>query len=279
MRRSALMPLCLIALISCVSEARAAGNVLLPSTSGSSSSAPNLGIAPPLPSPTQTPVSPSDETQSPSAGQTASTPATPAPATTSPEQAVSPADLARLQQLLGAAQNAASNQQQLEPTEEAMKSGRMPTTIVDNTANDQLLAETQQGGQYTMSLAISPKSTYGDASLNLLNERFGLSRTQVPSSCVMTVTGTVGTSKGNFPIAGSPSPRSTVRYDGNVTTIIAEPTVYCAVKNLPRGAGYVVKSGNYFKLALDGTICTPPTPHPGQVTVLFTDIGNVQCAF
>lgn len=274
MRRSTLLTACLLAALMAAPAAYAAGNVLLPQSSGSSKTTlPNLGLAPAAPAQTQTQTDTATEpTQAqPAAQATAPEPAapTPAPQTTSisEEQAF---------RLLSNAYTQPAKEQQLEPAEATIAVGKLPTTIVEETD----MSELYQDKPYSLNLSISPKSTYGDRSIELISEKLGLTREQIPSACIMTVRGDVITSSGMTPVtAKTASPQTIVRYDGDVTSLQLAPTVYCMARKLPSGAGYVVKAGNYFKVPLDVVFCTPPNKRPTQATVLFSDVQDTRCIF
>lgn len=275
MRRSTLLTACLLAALTAAPAAFAAGNVLLPQSGGSSKTTlPNLGIVPATPAPTQT-----DTATEPAAAQAAAQTATPEPTAdtaTAPTPSVGGMSEDQAVKLLSNAYTQPPKEHQLEPAAAAIAAGKLPTTIVDEPDATELY----QDKPNSLSLSISPKSTYGDRSIELINEKLGLTREQIPSACIMTVRGDVITSNGMTPVmARTASPQTVVRYDGDVTSLQLVPTVYCAARKLPSGAGYVVRSGNYFKVPLDVVFCSPPSKRPTQATVQFNDTQDARCIF
>ncbi len=223
----------------------AAGNVLVPrDDSGKSATVPNLGISvlPTTPAPVAAPVKKPE------------VPPAPAPTPAPPLKALPPVKTNPLP---------------------VVSAG--PTRIITDTDT---AAQTGENLPNSLAIFMSDKSSLGANDVTRISDTLGLSREQIPASCILASRGMVKTSKGIYSVPLKLSSQTAVKYDGAITEYMMTAQALCLAGGpIPQRGGIIVKKGDRFIVSLQQINCNPPDGRASSLTIVYDGSPAAQCFY
>jgi hypothetical protein len=130
-----------------------------------------------------------------------------------------------------------------------------------------VLSEVNAKLPYSLTLSISGKSIFGAKDVLAITQKLGLTREQIPSSCVLTVRGLLHTDKGAYMIDGAPSSQVPVRYSGTIQDYVMNAAALCTASQLPPDSGYLNETNGRFIVSLQPITCPPPQRQATQLAI------------
>jgi hypothetical protein len=129
-------------------------------------------------------------------------------------------------------------------------------------------------------ITVTNQSVFGGQDVQTITSRLGLTRTQIPNSCVLAPRGIMQTTKGDYIITGRATPQALIKYDGVISNFVLNATALCVVNGqLPPGSGFLEKTGAYFNIGLQMITCPLPTRQYGQLNITYNGTENAQCVY
>ncbi|MDR3450352.1 MAG: hypothetical protein P4M15_11510 [Alphaproteobacteria bacterium] len=255
MRRFSYAACLLVLLAPCA--ALAAADVLLPSSSGNSSSLPNLGLG------------------ASSSAPAASTPAPVAPAQPAPPPAETPAPTPDAAQISTPPVTITP----LKGDTSHLPLGTIPTQIINLPDNSAMLAQAYGKLPYALTIGIGSQSIFGAKDIKTIGDKLGLSREDIPSHCILTVRGLLQTDKGGYVIDGGASPQLVARYDGMIQNFLISGHALCTAGQLPMGSGFITETGGRYDVGLQPITCPAPKRQAARLTITYTGDDHSQCSY
>ncbi len=243
--------------------AQATGNVLLPSSGNDTSSAPNLGIAPP-----PAPSTPQTVTSPPAAATTQAPAYTPTPAIMAAPQTSESA--VNLNEILSPIDDQSAKN---------LPAGASPTRILHQTDNASALSQATANLPYALNISINGRSVFGSDDVAQISDKLGLSRDQIGAACYLSVSGLIQTDRGGGIVDGGLSPQITVRYDGIIQGSMLAAEALCTANKLPPGSGFINQLGNRYVITLQPISCAAPTRQVTQMVITYDGTEKSSCAY
>jgi hypothetical protein len=250
--------------------------------------APSLASNVLLPSPNSTPslgLSPSTSAAPATAPAAQTPPAAEAPAAVAPAPAATtaiPPDLANAPQSQAAAPNL--TQYKDTPIDQVsaagLPPGTIPTQVIQEPESTDELTLVTKNLPYGLAISITNQSVFGGQDVESITSKLGLTRTQIPSSCVLAPRGIMQTTKGDYIITGRATQQTFIKYDGTIKDLMLNTSALCVVNgHLPPGSGVLEKTGNYFSIPLQMFKCPLPTRQATQLNITYTGSENARCVY
>lgn len=236
-------------------QARAAGDVLLPSDNGSNTSTlPNLGLVPtPDTSAAKTVPAAPDTNQ---AQKPESLLPSLLPAQTPRQTPMPPATAANLAVMMAASKPST-------PTKVVqMPPPSPPDTTLPN----------------SVGIDIS-NYVWGPSDVAAIKTRLGIPPDQVTAHCHLGLDGSVLSDKGYYPFDTGFSPHAELKYDGQLKEIAVRAEALCDLVPLPPNSGYVIQMGDKYAVMLRQIDCPPPPLSPQHIVFQYAGSGKGQCLY
>jgi hypothetical protein len=146
--------------------------------------------------------------------------------------------------------------------------------------NSNALSMLGKGMPYNLAIAIDNKSSFGAQDIQKITSTLGLSRNQIPQSCILTLRGLLRTDKGGYIIDGPMSPQALTYYDGVIESFMMNTTALCYATTLPPGAGLIVQvGGGRYKVDLGAVNCPAPTRQVTQLFITYDGSPHAVCTY
>ncbi|MDE2030429.1 MAG: hypothetical protein KGI97_07705 [Alphaproteobacteria bacterium] len=241
-----------------------ASDVLLPSSTtgsdGASNRLPDLGLSAPTP---QAPLPSSSDAQKKNADIS-----TPIPTGPTAAEIKAATDLSKLI----TSPDSAEDIKNLRP-------GELPTKIIHKPDQSRMLAEAYKDRPNVLSIGFSSQSLFGARDVAAIHAKIGLSRNQIPDSCLLTVRGLVQTSKDASMIDGGNASQVQVRYDGMIKGYMMNAVALCLATHLPPDAGFLTETDGRYVVPLHFIRCPPPNRQTSMLTITYDGTDKAQCVY
>ena len=132
---------------------------------------------------------------------------------------------------------------------------------------------------FGITLSISGKSIFGAKDVQAITEKLGLTREQIPSSCILTVRGIMRTDKSAYILDGGAAPQATVRYDGVIESYLMAAAALCTAGKLPPGSGFITETNGRYIVNLQPITCPAPKRQAQQLSIDYDGSDKAGCNY
>jgi hypothetical protein len=157
--------------------------------------------------------------------------------------------------------------------------GEIPTQVIQQPDDAAIFAYANKGLPYRMTFAIDSKSMFASSDIQEITGKLGLSRDQIPTSCILTVLGVMQTDKGSYIISGPATPHVTTNYDGQIQSYMMTATALCTAGHLPPNSGFLSQINGRYRIPLQQIECPVPTQQATELVITYNGTSEARCAY